>query len=220
MMSDFIRKFRILHDYYKKEGFLKLCEFVCANLFVYQKLTVFERNLSGPIEEVHAKIPINIGLLSRDKSDIDRLVEFWPDSYAHPPEGANIKEMIVNRLSMGEECMVAEYKGRIIHMNWIGFKNTYLFNEYVLKKGISSEEVIGYNIYTVPEYRGNRIVNAVWAEIFDFLKRKDYKRLTHYVASQNLASMKVTPKVFKKTNTLYYISICGFGRYFLSKRVK
>ena len=220
MMSDFVKKLRILRDYYKKEGFLKLCKFACVNLFVYQKITVFERDLSGPIEEVHAKVPINIRLLYRDESDIDRLVEFWPTFYVPPPEGVSIKEMIVKRLSVGEECMIAEYKGKIIHMNWIGFQNTHLFNGYVLKKGISSEEAIGYNIYTVPKYRGNKIVNAVWTEIFNFLKRKDYKRLTHYVASQNLASMKVTPKVFKKTNILYYISILGFGRYFLSNRVK
>jgi len=90
-----------------------------------------------------------------------------------------------------------------------------------LKRGISSDEAIGYNIYTDSNYRGNKIVNAVWAEIFNFLKRKKYKRLIHYVASQNLASMKVTSKVFKKKiNTLYYISVLGFGKYFLSKRVK
>lgn len=220
MMSDLVRKFGILCDYYKKEGFLKLCKFICANLFVYQKFTVFEKDLSGSIIEVHAKIPINLRLLSRDESDIDRLVKFWPDSYAQPPEGASIKEMIVNRLSMGEECMIAKYKRRIIHMNWIGFQNTYLFNEYVLKKGISADEAISYNIYTDPDYRGNKIVNAVWAEIFKFLKRKGYKRLIDYVASQNLASMKVTSKLFKKTGTLYYISIFSFEKYFLSKRVK
>ena len=221
MMSDFVRKLRILHDYYKKEGFKKLCKYVYANLFTYQKMIVFERDLSGPIEEVHAKIPINIRLLSRDESDIDRLVEFWPDFYT-PSESTPscIKEIIVNRLSVGEECMIAEYKGKIVHMNWIGVQNTYLFNTYIMKKCISSEGAIGYNIYTDPRYRGNNIVIAVWSEIFKYLKRKSYKKMTNYVASQNIASRRVTPKVFKKTNTLYYINILGFGRYFLSKRVK
>jgi len=47
MMSDFVRKSRILRDYYKKEGFSRLCKFVCANLFGYQEFTVFEKDISG-----------------------------------------------------------------------------------------------------------------------------------------------------------------------------
>lgn len=222
MIANYTRKLRILHDYYKKKGLLNLCKFVCANLVRYQKFTVFERDLSEPIEELPAKIPIDIRLVSREESDIDKLVKFWPDFYT-PPESTpfSIKEMIINRLSVGEECMIAEYKGKIIHMNWIGFQNTHLFNKYVLKKGVSSEELIGYNIYTDPEYRHNKVVEAVFTEIFKYLKRKNYKKIINYVGSQNIASIKVTSKVYtKKTNTLYYIGIFGFGRYFLSKKVK
>jgi GNAT superfamily N-acetyltransferase len=220
-MSDFVRKLRILHGYYKKEGFKKLYKFVYDNLFVHQKMIVFERDLSGVIEEVRTKVPINIRLLSRDESDINRLIEFWPDSYAPPPEGVSIKEMILNRLSVGEECMIAEYKGKTIHMNWIGFQNTHLFNNYITKKGINPGEALIYNIYTTPKYRGNKIMAAVELEAFKYLKREGYKRAIGYTASQNIAAMKVDYRVFKKkTNTLHYISILGFGRYFLSNRVK
>ena len=183
-------------------------------------MIVFERNLSGAIEEVHAKIPINIRLLSRDESDINRLVEFWPDFYAHPPAGVNIKEMIINRLSVGEECMIAEYNGKIIHMDWIGFQNTHLFNNYVLKKGMSPEETLAYNTYTSPEYRGNKIMDAVRIEMFKFVKRKGYKRMIAYAASQNIGSIIVHLKLFKKTNILYIVRIFGFTKYFLSKKVK
>ncbi len=221
MTPDITRKFRILSDYYKKEGFLRLCKFVCVNLFLYQKFTVFEKDLSTSIYEVHPKIPTSIRFLSRDENDINRLVEFWPEFYAAPGSTPiSIKKTIIKRFSMGEECIVAEYMGEIVHMNWIGFQKTYLFNKYVLKKGVGMDEALSYNIYTDPRYRGNKIVEAVWVEMIKYLKGKNYKNMICYVASQNLASTKVTSRLFKNTCVLYYISIFGFERYFISKEVK
>ena len=220
MVLNLNRKFHILRDYCKQNGLLRVYRYVCANLFVYQKYIVFERDLCQPIEEAPAKIPIVIRLLSTNEDDIDRLVEFWPNDYAYAKYAytngvfADMKRMITTRLSMGEECMIAEYKGKIIHMNWIGFQKTRLFNYYAMQRGITSEEALGYNIYTTPEYRGNKIAEAVWAEIFKFLKGKGYKRMINYVASWNIGPMKITQKIFKnRTGNLYYFGIFGLGKY-------
>lgn len=221
MISNLIRKTHILRDYYRENGFLKLCTYVYANaLFIYQKYTVFERGLSGPIEEAPAKIPIDIRLLSRNEEDIDRLVEFWPDFYVYAKHAytngvfADIKQMITARLSMGEECMIAEYEGKIIHMNWIGFQNTHLFNSYVMKRDISPKEALSYNIFCDPRFRGNKVMEAVFVEMFKLLKGKGYKKVIEYVESQNIASIRGTYRAFKKkTGNLYYIGIFGVGKY-------
>lgn len=221
MTSNLARKVRILRDYYRENGFLKFCRYALVNsLFIYQKYTVFERDLSEPIEEAQAKIPINVRLLSRNGYDIDRLVEFWPDVYAYAKHAytdgtfANIKQMINTRLSMSEECMIAEYKGKIIHMNWIGFQNTHLFNSYVLERGISSEEALSYNVFCAPKFRDNKVMEAVFVEIFKSLKGKGHKKVIEYVESRNTASAKGADRVFKKKiGNLYYIGLLGFGKY-------
>jgi len=193
---------------------------VLTNLFEYQKSTLFERDLSKPIEEVKTGIPIYIRLLSRNGEDIDRLVEFWPVSYARSPEGVSVIEMIVTRLSMGEECMIAEHGGKIIHMHWIGFENTYLFNRCVLKRGVNAGEAVDYIMYTDPEYRGNRIAEAVWIEMFKFLKRKGYQNQIGYNSSRNLEGMRLSKKLKKATATLHYIRILSFTISFLSNRIR
>lgn len=223
MVLNLNRKFHILRDYCRQNGLLRVCRYVCANLFVYQKYIVFERDLCQPIEEAPAKIPIVIRPLSTNEDDIDRLVEFWPNDYAYAKYAytngvfADMKRMITTRLSMGEECMIAEYKGKIIHMIWVGFQNTHLFNQVVTKRGLSLDEAYTYNSFNVPEYRGNRVMEAVHVEIFRLLKRKGFKRVVTYVESHNLASMKADSRLFRKTNTLYYIGIFGLGKYVLGR---
>jgi RimJ/RimL family protein N-acetyltransferase len=131
-----------------------------------------------------------------------------------------IKELIINRVSAGEECIITEYEGKIIHMNWIGFQNTHLFNpSYILKRGIGADEALSYNIYCAPEYRGNHIMGAVFSEIFNLLKRKCYQKLIGYVLPDNYASIKVVTKFLgKPVQTLHFLSIFGINISFLSKR--
>lgn len=218
MISKFIRKAGKLRDYYKEKGFGEFCRHICVDSIRYDKMVFFERDLSKLLEEVHARIPIKIRLLSQSEKDISRLTEFWPDFYAptiNNPQ--NIREMIVSRLSAGEECMIAEYEGKITHMNWYGFQNTYLFNPYVSKRGIGVDEFLSYNTYCAPEYRGNRIMNAVHSAMFNLLNERRYKKLITYVGPQNYSSMKVVIQICgKPVKTLHCISLLGFRKYFFT----
>ncbi len=220
MTSKFIRKARRLRDYYQEYGFLECCRHIYADATGYDKFAIFERDLSEPVEKVYARIPIKIRLLQQSEKDINRLVEFWPDFYTNrlnTPQ--KIREIIMSRLSAGEKCMIAEYEGKIIYMNWIGFQNTHLFNPYVLKKGIGADEAFSYNSYCADEYRGNNIMSAVFSQMFNLLKRKCYKKIIGYVSPHNYASIKIVTKMFgKQIQTLHYIGILGFRISFLSRR--
>ena len=100
MSNLFKNKLHSLANYYKNEGFLRLCKYIFTHLFVYERYLIFERDLSEPIEEKQAKIPINIRMLSKSDDDINRLAEFWPDFYISCKIGYPcIKEMIAYRLS-------------------------------------------------------------------------------------------------------------------------
>jgi hypothetical protein len=76
VISQFTHKFRTLCLHYKEKGFLEFCKRVCIRSVMYGKFAVFEGDLSKPVEEVHAKIPINIRALLMDEADIGRLVKF------------------------------------------------------------------------------------------------------------------------------------------------
>jgi len=219
MTGSFTRKIQTVRAYHRKHGFLRLCTFLLRHLFVVSRMAVFERDLSRPLEDVRVGIPITVKLLRNDESGIDRLVGFWPDFYSPPESTAvSIRQMIVDRLSAGEECMTAEYEGRIVHMNWIGFQSTHLFNKYVTRRGISDKEALSYNTYTAPAYRGNRVAEAVFAQIFGCLAARGYKAMLGYVGYKNRASMKIVSRLFRnRTHTLYHFSVLGFGRFFLMK---
>ena len=220
MISKFIRKARRLLDYYQEYGFLECYRHIYADSIGYDKFAIFERDLSEPVEKVYAGIPIKIRLLHRSEKDINRLVEFWPDYYTNrlnTPQ--KTREIITSRLSAGEKCMIAEYEGKIIHMNWIGFQNTHLFNPFVLKKGIGAGEALSYQIYCAEKYRGNNIMSAVASQMFNLLKRGCYKKIVSYVAPHNYASIKVFTKMSgKPVQTLYYLGILGFRVSFLSRK--
>jgi hypothetical protein len=222
VISKLVNKFRKLFVYYKTAGFLEFCRYIAANSFFFQKFAIFEKNISEPFQDVQAKIPVNIRLISRSEEDINRLVEFWPDVFSHPFDTPKTtKEHITNLLTAGEECMIAEYEGEIVHMNWIGFHDSHIFLAYERKRGLRIDESIGYNTYCAEKFRGNSLMNAVHTEIFYLLKRRGYKKRISYVSPNNLSSMKCSTRSWgKPVQMLYCIKILWFNFSFLSKRVR
>jgi hypothetical protein len=220
LASEFTRKYRRQRIYYRNWGLLKFCKHVLCDSLSYEKYNVFEGDLSGLVPEAHAKIPVNIRLLTYNNDDIDRLAAFWPDVYA--PAFSNpviIRELILDRLAAGEECIIAEYEGKIIYMTWHGFRNTHIFNPYVKKKGIGIDEALSYNSYCAVEYRGNNLQAAVLSKKQDILKSKGYHKTLHYVQPHNIASMKNMTKILgKPVQTLYCLNILGYDFYHLSRR--
>ena len=216
----FIQKLRKLPFHYKEKGFWGFFKHICARIIAFGQFAVFEKDLSGPIKEAHAKIQVNIRTLSRDESHIDKLVKFWPAMYApsfSTPQ--DIKKLIMSRLSAGDECLIAEYQGKITHMNWIGFQNTGLFNPFVLKRGIGPNEALSYNTYCAPEYRGNNLMAATHYWMLNLMKSKGYKKMVGYVLPHNTPSMKVSTRLFgEPVQTLHFVVIFGVTFYFLLRR--
>lgn len=212
-----VRKF---HYYYKNKGFFWLCRHIVKNLVNYRKWVVIETRIHKDIEKVEAKIPVTIRLLSRSEEDIRRLTEFWPDIYAPVISNPqNIRDLIIEHLSAGEECMIAEYHGDIIHMNWIGFNNRHIFESYEKKRGLRDGEAISHRTYCADEYRNNRLMTAVRYRILDYLENNNYKILLSYIRSDNVPAVKVNQRFGGKVVQIFhFVSLLAFKFSLISRK--
>ena len=110
----------------------------------------------------------------------------------------------------GDRCMIAEYEGKIIHMNWIGFHNAHLFEPFERKRGLKSGEALSHNTYCAKDYRNNGLMTAVRSEVFNFLANNNYIKLINYIDHDNDASMKVTKRFGgKPVGTIHNLKILG-----------
>ena len=171
MISYIVNQLRKLNNYYKKSGFCWVCRHIITNLVHYKKMVIFETDIYENSESKKSKIPVNIRMLSNTEEDINRLSEFWPtDTYAPPFSTPQmIRDLIVQRLAVGEVCFVAEHNGQIIYMSWYGFQNAHIFEPYEEKRGLGPGEALSHSAFCAPDYRGNNVVGAAHSMKWNFL---------------------------------------------------
>lgn len=204
-----VRKFS---NYYKKNGFFWLCRHIFTNLFHYSKWAVFETEMYENYEILKAKIPVTVRPLSKSEEDIDRMTKFWPEVY-NPPFATpqNIRNLITQRLSVGERCIIAEHDGEIICMFWDGFHNAHIYTPYEKKRGIGPDEVLGYWGFCAENYRGSHVMNEIRSENWDYLLKNNYKKIITYVRYENQPAVKVSKRLDGKlVNKVYCLRIFGF----------
>jgi len=212
-MTIFLFKAKYLYKFYNDNGLFSFLRLLLSSLFVYRKYMIFEKDLTNTIEAMPSKLPIIIRSINNEKYSIDKLAKFWPPFYTNPGMShLDITKYISSRLSYGELCVIAEHQNEIIHMNWLGFQNTHMFNGYLNEGTLDLDTVLGYNIYTNPEFRHLNVVYAVWVEIFKLLRKDGYNKLIHYVSVQNVASINATSKIFRNIGTLHYLWIFGIKK--------
>jgi RimJ/RimL family protein N-acetyltransferase len=220
MISKITQKVRRQCLFYRELGFAGFLRHILADSNGFHQYAIFEADLSKNIPEEKAKIRCTIRLLTINDTDIDRMVKFWPDMYAPPfSTPQSLKELMKSRLTAGEECLIAEYDGKLMYMNWIGFQNTHTFEPHELKRGLCTGEAEAYNAYCAPEYRGNSLMGAVHSNILSLYKGRGYEKVITYVQPDNNASIKVVTRIYgKPVQKVSIPKICGFSFYFLSKR--
>ena len=210
----YVRKF---NHYYRKHGFFWLCRHISTNLVHYRKLIIIETVIKENYEKIEARITVNIRLLSESEKDIEGLMELHQiDDDVSTPE--MIKNLIKERLVAGDRCMIAEYEGNIIHMNWIGFYDAHLYESFERKRGLEPGEALSHNTYCAKSYRNNGLMTAVRSEVFNFLANNNYVKLINYIDHDNDASVKVTKRFGgKPIGTIYDLKILGVNIGFLKR---
>jgi RimJ/RimL family protein N-acetyltransferase len=220
VIAKITNKIRRLSIYYEKQGLWGLFKHIFTNLVHYNKWIIFEGDVSAEHVVAEAKIPVTIRLVSQSEEDIDKLAELWPEDYAPPfSTPQNVRELIAGLLRDGEKCMVAEYRGEIIHMNWMGFHDTHRYHPYEIKRKLKPNEVLSYYSYCSVKYRGNSLMGAVRSKILDYLVEHNYKKIISYVMPGNTASIKVNTRFLGKPALLVrFWSILGFNFSLLSRK--
>jgi len=216
MIKNKMRKLRV---YYEKQGLWGLFRHIVTNLVNYNKWAIFEGDITENHDIIEAKIPVIIRLATTSDRDINSLAEFWPDTYTPPfSTPQSVRELIAGLLTAGEKCMIAEYEGKIVHMNWMGFHDTHEYNSYETKRKLEPDEAISYYTYCAVEYRGNNLMGAVRTTLFSFLAENNYKKIISYVIPANTPSVKVNTRFSgKQPRILRTWKILGLNFNFLSR---
>jgi RimJ/RimL family protein N-acetyltransferase len=218
MVNRLTRSFQQQLVYRRKHGFLQFCKHILVDFVHYHEYAVFEGDLSRQVPEIKAKIPVMMRFLSENEADIDRLVDFWVSRPQYSGGRRAAVKTITGRLSTGDKCFIAEYAGKIIYMDWLGFPGAHVFQPYESKRGLGEGEVLIFGTYCAPAYRGNNLMGLSGYKIVNILKNQGYTRCISYVHPDNHASIKNSERYFgKPTKRLHHWNILGLNLSFLSK---
>ena len=211
MISSIRNQIHKFITYYNSYGLLWLCRHVITNLVHYEKTLVLESEINEKYEKIEAKIPIIIRLLNDNEKDIYDVAELFRE-YNPVRTLEACKYLVKEHLKAGDRCMVAEYYGKIIHMNWFGFQDAHLFESFEKKRGIGPGEVLSHNTICAKKYRNNGLMTAVRSEVFNYLANNGYIRLINNVDHNNEASSKVTKRFgAKAVGEIYSLKILGIN---------
>jgi predicted ATP-grasp superfamily ATP-dependent carboligase len=199
----FANKIRRIYRIYREVGPKEFLKRIRRWFFNIERYIIVERDLTGPIEEIKARIPIEISRLK--ENEIDELTKIWPEFYDYEI-AESIEKTLSKRLNRGEVCFVARHKNQIVFFNWFSTKNS---KHYLEKDLPSYDEVLFYNVYACPQYRGNRLTLAVQTYAMSYFRKEGHKRYKGYIGLKNIASRKVMKKITQEKAILSIIRLLG-----------
>ena len=138
-----------------------------------------QKDLTKPLSDVEAKIPITIGPAPRaDIDQITALAEGLWDGVDEigPYTRLGVRATVVDRFDRGQKCFVAKIGDQIVHYNWIGFG----CEETIAGTGrflvLDDGEAVCHDGMTVEQYRGKGVHLAVHNQMLIWLKEHGYRR--------------------------------------------
>jgi GNAT superfamily N-acetyltransferase len=153
----------------------------------YRRVLILVCDLDGYVPEVRARIPVEFGMLEAGQER-----EYLAHRVGTPPDE------IRWRLAAGHWCFVARHEGKIAGSAWAAPQRAwvdYLACEFSLEP----KEVMTYDEYVSPEFRGNDLAAALAGEYIRYCRDKGYRRLLGTVLPEN------GPSLGQRGKTRYYI---------------
>lgn len=181
-------------------------------IFTTNSAIWFEKDITKEVVEYQAKIPVEVDITSTNKT-IEWLRSLNQPWMVNPREIAAALD--------NNHCWVSVHiNGKIIGCIKIGFRNVYI-GDY--NKVIEFPKRMGfiYEIYVLPEQRGNGVAKYLTAQAIKFLKSKGYTKVGNHVPPWNKASIRVCEKIgFKQVCYIRYFRIFGVSIRIVSKNKK
>jgi len=172
---------------------MKLATYLFYKLFSCEKLIVYEIDLNNYNENI--KIQMDISYRVATESDIKNLNNFMYDY------NKKTKRYSLERISVGDECVLAIYNDDVVGYIWIMKAQMELSAARLID--IPKEKAYIYRGYIREDYRGKRIFNGIDQYIFNKLKNENYQYVVTTVSMKNLSSIRTRERIgFKRIGTI------------------
>ncbi len=176
-----------------KRGFEKFA--YCRN-----KVTIFYSNLNENIKLIHK---IDVVFRKADDNDFNQLIK---------TKDFIFEDLLMKRLSSGNECFVFVKGDKILHYSWVNYKEMDI-TELNIKIPLNSNEFCIFDCYTFKESRGLNLYPAMLCKIKEYLNEKGFVKGFIYADLKNNVSIKGIEKAgFKKLKTLKFLKVFCFKK--------
>jgi ribosomal protein S18 acetylase RimI-like enzyme len=156
----------------KQQGWGGVFRLLTWPFFEYQRTYVWQRSLSGPIDDPAPTLDVTLR-----RANLDDLPLF----------GTIIPRLRMKRfakkMEAGEVCVIAIREGRIVGFGWVGFPDGPAIRETPLKLG--PKEAYAWAGYVSSPYRSYGIATAMGLTLWHWLQEQGYERVLTVVERRN-----------------------------------
>jgi GNAT superfamily N-acetyltransferase len=107
---------------------------------------------------------------------------------------------VMRRLHTGHACFVAIADGRVVQYAWLGF-GVWQLGDIGIEVALSETEAYLYDVYALPEFRGNRVFLALISAIGQFCHERRMTAIYTRIRRRNVAAL-VGPRFFGTSGRL------------------
>jgi GNAT superfamily N-acetyltransferase len=171
---------------------------VFSPLCSFGVVTLYEKDLRGPIVDVRAKVDVMI--TEAAGLDIERVMEVMVSALrgSRRADAAQVRTDVRELLQRGAKCFVAKVGDEIVHYNWMMFHWAEVLpiaSEGAIASGgrfivLNDDEAFCTTAYTVPAWRGRAIHTAVLHTMLVWLRAAGIRKAYTAVRSDNKSSWK------------------------------
>lgn len=170
---------------------------------VYRRMDLFERSLDQPIQQLTARVPVVIELMSL--ADVDEYVAFRPRAD---------RAEVHRRLEAGQWCFVARHEGRMVHSCWAAAGPVWI--EYLGRQmELGSDEAYVYDGFTLPDYRNENIAGQRYGHMLRFLRDAGFRRTFVAAMPENRVAYRPIEKAgYRSLGVIGYVKLGPWRRDF------
>jgi GNAT superfamily N-acetyltransferase len=173
-------------------------------LIEVNRFLFFENDLTQPMIPVESRIPLEMHFMTA--GDIEAFKTVFSARGLNP-------ETIHYRLTRGDKCILACSGAQLVGFFWLGLSSQWLPEIGVTLRLAPGGEVYGYDVVTLPAWRGNRIQQAMGLYATQYAQARGYVRYVTYVRADNPRSLRSVARLGRKrTKTIWSIRVAGRQR--------
>lgn len=190
-----------IYDVVRSEGFWGLIRHAVRKVAQIRRLFFFEADLTQPLPNVTARIPVEIRTATLKDLEI----------FANELEqraGLNRQEA-QQRLKAGNVAVLALCDRKLAGIQWLTFTDR-LVTDIGRKLVLAPGEACDFAAVTFPEWRGKGIASALMRAVNEYERTHGYTRHIAWVRSNNVPSLRIQTKLGRKrTKTVWSIWVLG-----------